>query len=144
MDIIKDIILEIEILYLRLDDLEREYRHLYSLCFPTKTKLTANYSGMPGQSSQPLPLGYAIKSLQKIQESLSEVTALIEGKKELLKAIKERMSKLEGVDHQVVYKRDVEGKSLQEIADELHKSYSLIAKISSKNAKRVKDKVANS
>ena len=49
--------------------------------------------------------------------------------------MKEKIKKLEGIDYKVVYLRDIEGKSLVEIADELGYSYDYIKEISARNKK---------
>lgn len=49
------------------------------------------------------------------------------------KKIKDKLSKLEGLDYQVVYMRDIENKRLKEIADELGYSLIYIQKISARN-----------
>lgn len=58
--------------------------------------------------------------------------------KEMVKSklkIEEHLTSLEGLDHKVVYMRDIEGKKLVDIAKELGYSYDYIREISSNNKK---------
>jgi DNA-directed RNA polymerase specialized sigma24 family protein len=46
--------------------------------------------------------------------------------------IRKNIEKMDGLDKKVAYKRDIEGKSLLEIADELGYSYDYIKNVSSR------------
>jgi hypothetical protein len=48
-------------------------------------------------------------------------------------SIEKKLDKMSGIDHQVVYLRDIKGYKLQEIADQLHFSIDYIKKVSARN-----------
>lgn len=65
----------------------------------------------------------------KLKVSLLAVNQMLEIKE----AIEKKLDKMSGIDHQVVYLRDIKGYKLQEIADELHFSIDYIKKVSARN-----------
>ncbi len=97
---------------------------------------------------------YAIHRLLKVPEidyyrylelqlALNNKTAIVQSiladKKETQKEIFEKLNKLEGLEYQIAYKRFIEGKTINEIADELYISESWAKKKSAKVGKRVKE-----
>ncbi|MEF2246219.1 MULTISPECIES: hypothetical protein [unclassified Paenibacillus] len=131
-----DITKEIEIYELRLMDLESELRAARKLMF--KGKL----------SSDPfpvfVPLDKAAAEYDIVVEKIKETSERLEEKKRIREKIEENIRDFKGVEHQVVYMRDILLMPLGAIADELGYSYSFVSKISSriKNAKKVKNELA--
>ena len=74
--------------------------------------------------------------LHKIESHIYLHKEAIANMEKSKKKIEEEIKKLEGLDKKVVYMRDIEGKTLKEIADELGYSEIYIKKISARN-KRV-------
>lgn len=134
MEIYIDILIEIEILEMRLKDLEKEHRRMWNALFPS-TKVTANYSGVPGNPFTSVPLDRAIEDMRKVEEEIEKLEQRIEEKRKLANDIRDKLEQLQGLEKRVAYMRDIEGKSLIEIADELGYSYSWIRKISSRTKK---------
>ena len=77
----------------------------------------------------------ALEMLHKIESHIYLHKEAIKNMEKLRKNIEERIKKLEGIDYKVVYMRDIEGKSLVEIADKLGYSYDYIKEVSARNKK---------
>lgn len=129
-----DITKEIEIYELRLIDLEAELKQARKLCFDGR---------LP---SDPLPvhvpLDRALGQYDDVVAKIREVSEWLSAKKLIRQKIESNIRDFKGVEHQVAYMRDIEGKPLSKIADELGYSYSFVSKVSSqirKSAKRVKN-----
>lgn len=134
-----DITKEIEILELRLMDLENELKAARELCF----------SGTLPSEPNPVhvSLDIALKQYDAVVEKIRETSDRLAEKKLIRQKIEANIRDFRGIEYQVAYMRDIEGKPLYQIADELGYSYSFISKISSrirKSAKRVKNKIAKS
>jgi DNA-directed RNA polymerase specialized sigma subunit len=132
-----DITKEIEIYELRLIDLEAELKAARKLCF----------SGQLPSDPMPVhvPLDKALEQYDAVVAKIREVSDHLAQKKLIRQRIEQNIRDFQGIEYRVAYMRDIEGKPLYQIADELGYSYSFISKISSrirKSAKRVKDKVA--
>jgi len=131
-----DITKEIEILELRLMDLENELKVARKLCF----------SGQLPSDPLPvhLPLDKALVQYDNVVQKIQETSSRLAEKQLIKRRIEDNIRDFKGVEHQVAYMRDIQGKSLGKISDELGYSYSFISKISCriKSAKRVKNKVA--
>lgn len=132
-----DICKEIEILELRLIDLEDELKAARKLCF----------TGTLPSEPKPVhvPLDKALAQYDAVVAKIRETSDRLVQKKLIRAKIEANIRDFQGIEYQVAYMRDIEGKPLYQIADELGYSYSFISKISSrirKSAKRVKDKVA--
>ncbi len=78
----------------------------------------------------------ALKQMQKIENHIMLHQDTIDKLERSKKKIEEYIKTLDGLDRKVVYMRDVEGKKLADIAEELGYSEIYIKKISAKN-KRV-------
>lgn len=94
-----------------------------------------DYSRDPVQSTSQIGFAEAIISLQKLQSHLELHTEALEKLYEKKDKLEEHIAGLEGLDQKVVYMRDIQGKSLLEIANELGYSYDYIRKISARNPK---------
>lgn len=82
-----------------------------------------------------LDMAEGLIRLQKLDSHIHLHNETINNYKEIIDKIKSNMKQLEGIDYKVVYLRDVEGKTLEEIADELGYSVIWIKKVSARNKK---------
>lgn len=135
-----DLCNEIEILDIRVKELEGELRIIHRRLFSTgpRTKLVASYSGMPSGNSDDTPLNQIWPMFQTIQAAIEDVADILSLKREAKRRMEERMSKFDTLEYRVAYMRDVERKTIAAIATELQYSYDWIARISSR-LKRVKE-----
>ncbi len=78
----------------------------------------------------------ALKQMQKIENHIMLHQDTIKKLEKSKKKIENNIKELEGIEKKVVYMRDIEGKKLADIAEELGYSEIYIKKISAKN-KRV-------
>lgn len=127
MDFIKyynDINKEIEIIELRLLDLESELREARKLCF----------SGQLPSDPLPVhvPLDKALEYYDAVVKKVGEASSSLEAKKLIRQKIEANIRDFQGIEYKVAYMRDVEGKPLFKIADELGYSYDWIRKVSSR------------
>ena len=115
----KSICQEIEYFEILLMDAEYEYkRNRHTLI------------GGPTAKSIHLPIDRQVDGLYNTLTKHTEIEDILKKKHELKKRAEKALEKFEGIEYKVAYKRYVEGKTLEEIADELHYSLSGIKKIS--------------
>lgn len=117
-----DLCKEIDIFEMRISDLEWEYEFWYRACFGAGRKLSA-------------PLDICLERMERICDQVETYSTILEEKEKTRKAIEERLNKFDGLEHKVSYMRDVEGKTLAEIAADLGYSYDWIRKIGSRAKK---------
>jgi len=88
----------------------------------------------------------ALAQYDNIIERMASIERELDTKRALKRKIDDRLGSLDGIEYSVFYKQRIEGKPLQQVADELNCSYSYVTKVSSKlnNERRVKDAVAKS
>lgn len=127
MDFVKtynDITKEIEILELRLIDLEAELKEARKLCF----------SGQLPSDPLPVhvPLDKALEYYDAVVIKIGETSNRLAAKKLIRQKIEGNIRDFQGIEYQVAYMRDVEGLPLYKIADKLGYSYDWIRKISSR------------
>lgn len=111
-----DLCAEIDILTIRIKDLEAEYRFWYRACFGGKS----------------FPLDICLARMKEICDQVEMYSTLLDEKEKTRKGIEKRMAKLEGLEHKVAYLRDVKGMTLAEIAAELGYSHIWVKKISAR------------
>jgi hypothetical protein len=92
-----------------------------------------SYDGLPSGNGNHMSLDRILDSLHRFESMKYLEECIIENLTKTKKLTEEHLKKLEGVDYKVCYLRDIEGKSLQEIADELKYSLSYVEKVSSRN-----------
>lgn len=145
MNIYHDLCLEIEAYEYRCEQLEKETTQIFNLMNRgPKNKLTASYSGMPSGNSDDTTLDKLYIQMLRVEEQLNTMRGILTDKKQAKKDIENSMSGFLTLEYKVAYKRDIEGKSIGHISDELGFSYSYISKVSSrigKSAKSVKELV---
>jgi len=108
-----DLCREIEILEIRIKDLEAEYKLWYK-------------KGCHGHMA---PLDISLKRMEEICDQVEMYSRILEEKEMARDRIVEHMKRFEGLESKIAYMREVEGKSLLEISLELGYSYSWIRKL---------------
>ncbi len=116
-----DLILEIESYKLRAADLERELYALRRLYF-----------------NNIMPSEVYLKKWNEICNGIAIITSILNDKFQTKKEMEEKVMQLEGLDHKIAFKKIIEGKDLQTIADELYISESWAKKKSAKIRRIVK------
>lgn len=141
MDVVKsykDLCEEIEIWKERLKTYEIQLKAIVKLAkLDGPSDITAiDYSKPYVDGTRQIGFEEALEMLHKIESHIYLHKEAIANMEKSKKKIEEEIKKLEGLDKKVVYMRDIEGKTLKEIADELGYSEIYIKKISARN-KRV-------
>ena len=134
----KDLCTEIEIWKERVKAYKAEIKALKKLSKvygPSDVK-GIDYSQPKVQNTNQIGFEEFLERLYKLEHHIYIHEEVIESMIKAKAKIEEHLKNLEGIDKQVVYMRDIEGKSLKEIADELGYSEIYIKKISARN-KRV-------
>ncbi|MCF6466364.1 hypothetical protein [Clostridium sp. Cult2] len=116
----QDLLREIEIYENRLDDL---YREDYALRRIEYNKIE---------------LDIYVDRKHKLNNEAAILQSIIEDKKETQRQMLEKLEQLEGLEYKIAYKRFIEGKTLNEIADELGYEYSYMKKKSMEANKTLK------
>lgn len=116
-----DLILEVDSYKLRVADLERELYALRRLYF-----------------NNIMPADVYLQKWNEICNGIAVITSILNDKFQTKKEIEEKVMKLEGLDHKIAYKKVIEGKDLQTIADELYISQSWAKKRSAKIKRTIK------
>ncbi|WP_373232117.1 hypothetical protein [Cohnella sp.] len=119
----KDTIIELDILQDLRADLVRQLEQQHRIV----------WTGMAPSAPMPahVPLDKALSKYDNVVERLRAIESEIGMKRKLIQGIDEKLSKLNGLNHTIGYKRLVEGKSLKEIADEIGYSYSHVRNVMS-------------
>lgn len=120
-----DLCAEIDILKVRINDLEREYKVWYRSCFSA-----------PGRT---FPLDISLNRMKQICDQVEAYSTLLEEKEKVRKEIEGKMSEFEGLEYKVAYMRDVQGMTLAEIAADLGYSYIWIKQISARTKKHTRN-----
>jgi DNA-directed RNA polymerase specialized sigma subunit len=118
-----DLCAEIDILQLRLVDLENEFKVAHR---------TVWTGCAPGENHARVPLDKSLMQYDEIKTKLQEVESTLRRKERIRDEMERRMSQFQGLEYKVAYMRDIQGKRLQQIADELGLSLLYIQKISSR------------
>lgn len=116
----QDLLLEIDIYINRLQDLEREQYALARLY---------HTNGMDYE--------IFIEKQVKLNNKVAIIQAIVDDKRETQRDVLDKLKQLEGLEYKIAYKRFIENKTLNEIAEELGYSDSWIRKQSSDITKRV-------
>ncbi len=138
MDVVKsykDLCTEIEIWKERVKAYKAEIKALKKLAKvygPSDVK-GIDYSQLKVQNTHQIGFEEFLERLYKLEYQIYIHEEAIESMEKHRRNIEERIKKLKGIDYKVVYLRDIEGKSLIEIADELGYSYQYIKEVSARN-----------
>ncbi|OUS72991.1 hypothetical protein B1748_23570 [Paenibacillus sp. MY03] len=124
-----DLLKEINILEMRLRDLKTDLigaERAYQRSF---VKMTASYSGMPSGSGTNIQ---AMDYAEMLQNEIIMIEHTLERKNETKREMEQEMGDMQSLERRIAFKRDVEQKSLQQIALDLNFSYSWVSKISAR------------
>lgn len=138
MDVVKsykDLCEEIEIWKWRVEAYKAEIKALMKLAKvygPSDIK-GIDYSQPKVQNISQIGFEEFLERLYKLEHHIYMHEEAIKNMEKCRKNMEERIKKLEGIDYKVVYMRDIEGKALKEIAEELGYSYQYIKEISARN-----------
>lgn len=116
----QDLLLEIQIYKSRLEDLERESYAINRL-----------------REKNNIDLDIYVERKCKMDNEAAILQAIIDDKVETSIKLRKELGQLEGLEYRIAYKRYIEGKSLDTIAEELNYSDSHIKKKSATLSKRV-------
>ena len=133
----KDLCTEIEIWKERVKAYEAEIKALKKLAKaygPSDVK-GIDYSQPKVQNTNQIGFEEFLERLYKLEHHIYIHEEAIKNMEKCRKNMEERIKKLEGIDQKVVYMRDIEGKTLVQIAEELGYSYDYIKEISARNKK---------
>lgn len=133
----KDLCTEIEIWKERVKAYEAEIKALKKLAKaygPSEVK-GIDYTQPRVQNTNQIGFEEFLERLHKLENHIYIHEEAISNMIKAKLKIEEHLKKLEGLDQKVVYMRDIEGKALIDIAEELGYSYDYIREISSRNKK---------
>lgn len=119
MELYRDLLNEIDIIQIRINNLEAEHEFWYNASIKPNTK-------------DAFPLDICLQRMKRICDQVEECTILLDGKEKARKEIEQRMAAFEGLENKVVYMRDVLRMTLPEIAADLGYSYIWIKQISAR------------
>lgn len=118
-----DLCKEIDILETRIKDLENEF-------YMWGRKLG-------GVGKKPIaPLDIALERMKEICDLVETYAVILDEKEKTRKKIEERMADIDKLENRVAYMRDVECKTLAEIAAELDYSYDWIKRLSARTSRK--------
>lgn len=126
---------EIEIWKSRVKAYEAEIRALYQLgnIYGPSGVTGIDYSKDRVQGGTHIGFDTFLMRLYEIEAKISVQEKAIKEMIEAKDNIERKLDTMTGIDHQVVYLRDIKCMKLQEIADELHFSIDYIKKVSARN-----------
>jgi hypothetical protein len=124
-----DLCIEVDISRARIEGLEGQRKALSKLLNAPAELTGMQYSDMPSGS-------HNYMSLDRIYDAICKINSMIEIEKGLLKGmlhtqehIEEKLKGLVGIEYKVVYKRELENKTICRIAEELNYSTKQIGRI---------------
>ena len=130
-----DLCTEIEIAETRIEGLEGQKKALMKLLGAPDEMGAQQYSDMPTGSHNYMSIDRLVDSIRKIDNMLLIEEGLLKGMIITKTNINAKLKGLEGIQYKVIYKREIENKSLNRIAEELNYSVRQISRIIEKVAK---------
>lgn len=119
MELYRDLLNEIDIIKVRINNLEKEYDFWL--------KATVEPNGYDA-----FPLDTCLDRMKRICNQVEGYVTLLDEKEKARKEIEQRMSEFEGLEYKVTYMRDVLHMTLPEIAADLGYSYIWIKQVSAR------------
>jgi hypothetical protein len=126
-----DICAEIDLLIIRIKHLKWElgyYKRTLERDYTPSQRMVASYSGMPHAGSNVNVFEQQWEHIVGIEQKIADLEAILLVKLEVRVSMEARLAKLEDLDRKVLIMRDVQRKSLKQIADETGYSYGYIRK----------------
>jgi hypothetical protein len=135
MEAYKPLIEEIEILEMRIDGLREERELLVKKMEKGPGEVgSISYDGMPKGNAEYKDLARYIEELKRIDSHLELDEGILSIKKATLRKIKKKVENFVGIEHKIAI-RQLQGKSLKDIAEELGYSYDWLRKVNAKMQK---------
>lgn len=134
MNSYKDLTTEIEISKIRLEGIREQKDQLLKLMYasaPDELKAMA-YSDMPKGGRNDMSLDRIVENLNKIDSMIFIEESILSNMEDTEKKIGDKMKEFSGLNYKVAYMREVQKRSVQEIADELGYSFGYIQNLSAK------------
>lgn len=126
-----DICAKISALEIWIDSLHRDIDYYTRLLDSGPKDISGiNYDGMPKSSRNDMTLDRIVESIHKCESHLYLAQEELENKTKLKQEIEGILSKMEGLEYQVFYRRTIKRMTLEKIAEELDYSESHIKRIS--------------
>lgn len=124
---------EIDLLYDRIDQLERERKYYLKMCTHAPGMIGATDYSLERVSHNfgMIPFDWAYDKMRKIDAQLLPLQKILAEKELMKQNIEKKMGEFEGLDYQVAYLK-IQGYSLNDISDKLGYSERYIKNISSK------------
>lgn len=134
VDSYKNLLSEIEIVKKRIEGLEFERSLIIKTLHKSAPKdiNSVSYDGMPKGSMSHKTLDRTWQDIQRIDSMLFLENEILKNNLKVKNEIENRVKNLKGIQYEVAYKREIEGKNLKDIAEELQCSYDHIRRVHSK------------
>ena len=130
----KDLCTEIDISLIRIEGLKGQKKVLMRLLGAPQEIQAMQYSDMPKGSHNYTSIDRLVESVHNIENAIIMEEGLLERMIETKVSINAKLKGLEGITYQVIYKREIENKTLNRIAEELNYSVRQISRIIEKVA----------
>lgn len=117
----QDLCREIDIMEIRINDLEREYEFWYKACH--------------GIGRSQIPLDVCLERMKEICDQVEMYSMILEEKEKARRDIESQLEQLEGIESKIAYMRDIQGKTLLEISIDLGYSYDWVKKLSARTTR---------
>lgn len=127
----KNLIIEIEIAKKRIEGLEYERELVVKSLFKGAPKSVGSisYDGMPKGSAVHRSLDRTWEDIRRIDNMLFLENEILKNNLKIKNQMNERIDALEGIEYKIVYMRDIEGESLNDIAKEIGYNYDYVRRV---------------
>ena len=129
-----DLCSEIEIAEIRINGLKGQKKELLKLLGGPQELKAMSYSDMPKSGENAMSIDRIIDTLNRIDNMLMIEQGLLDGMILTKVKINDKLKGLVGIQYQIMYKREIENKTLNRIAEELNYSTRQISRIIEKVA----------
>lgn len=124
-----DLCIEIDIARARVEGLEGQKAALNKLLEAPAELTGMQYNDMPSGSYNYLSLDRIVEAVYKINSTLDIEKSLLKGMLHTQEKMEEKLKGLIGIEYKIVYKRELENKTICRIAEELNYSSKQIGRI---------------
>lgn len=134
VDSYKNLLSEIEITKTRIEGLEHERELIVKNLLKSGPRdvSSISYDGMPKGSSNHKSLDRTWQDIQRIDNMIFLEKEILKNNLKVKNKIEERIDALDGIEYKVAYMKDIDGKTLKDIAEELGYSHEHIRRVYSK------------
>lgn len=137
VDSYKNLLSEIEIIKKRIEGLEYERALIIKTLHKSAPKdiSSISYDGMPKGSMNHKTLDRTWQDIQRIDSMLFLENEILKNNLKVKNDIENKVKSLKGIEYEITYKRDIEGKNLSDIAKEIGYNYDYVRRIYAKYKK---------